>query len=321
MIYFNIILFAVESIFPPNLMLRKLTLLFSICALTACATVRAPDIRIPVTQPLETLPKTPPRVALVLGSGGVRSFAALGVLKVLEENHIPIDLIVGASAGSLIGGLYADNPNIDALIPKMLVLKPCDLLHIRLFNGSDGFDNGYTLQKFMLKNLKAYNFDQLKIKFVAVATDFITGKTIPLVSGPIAPAVNASSAFPSIFIPVFLYGHLLVDGGISDGVPVDVAKHYHPQLIIAVNAAPNPGNLTHRGIIANITRAYLLQIKSFTRLQMQEADIIIAPEVGTTWTFDFNARRRMGEAGRQSALAALPQIKKMLRAKKIALNR
>ncbi len=286
--------------------------------LTACSTPTPPDITIPAKMPAETIPTTQPRVALVLGGGGVRSFAELGVIKVLAENNIPIDLIVGTSMGSIFGSLYADNPDISTLLPLVLNAKKSDLIHTSFFGPHGGLDNGYTMQNFILQHTKARDFSQLKIKFVAVASDLSTGQTVVLASGPIAPAVYASSALPPVFYPTHLYGYTLVDGGLSDVVPVDIAKRYYPDVIIAIDVSKQPSTtITEKSMFEIRDRYDDLHWKVFGLEQASHADIVITPNTGMTGTFDISKRGEMEKAGEAAALAALPQIKLLLKQKNI----
>ncbi len=286
--------------------------------LTACHSPTPPDIIIPTTMPTETMPTVQPRVAVVLGGGGIRGFAELGVLKVLEENHIPVDLIVGTSMGSIIGAMYADNPDTTRLLPILLSAKKSDLLNGHVIGPRGGLDNGYTMQNFLLKHIQARDFKQLKIKFVAVATDFNTGEAVILASGPLAPAINASAALPPVFHPVHLYGRILVDGWASQVVPVETAKRYNPIVIIAIDVSKDPGTkITSSGMMENARRFELLEWSNHALHEAEQADIVIKPAVGLTGTFDVDARPQMVQAGEAAAEAAMPQIKALLKQKKI----
>ncbi len=285
--------------------------------LTACVP-KAPDITVPAHMPPDVIPQQQPRVALVLGGGGMRGAAHLGVIKVLEENHIPIDLIVGTSSGSIVGVLYADDPNADELNERFMKLKRSDMIDASVFSQEGGFDNGYTLQKFILKNVQAKEFDQLKIKLVVVATDLSNGNAVALSSGPIAPAINASSAIPPVFRPVKLYGYTLADGGASEVVPVEIAERYHPKVIIAVDVERTPPtDITGKTMFDIAGRYSILRAKNYSLYQAEQADILIQPQVGMTGTFDFSARPAMILAGEQATAAELPAIKKLLREKGI----
>jgi NTE family protein len=178
----------------------------------------------------------PPKVGLVLGSGGPKGLAHIGVLKVLEENKIPIDFIVGSSIGAIVGALYAAKKDLSELENLAVGTNWKELLSI-FFDVSfwQGFVKGEKLEKFLESHLGHRNFSDLKIPFRAVATDLISGNPFVFQCGKVVPAVQASSAIPLLFRPVKKGKTLLADGGLSLPVPVQVAKEMGAELIIAVN--------------------------------------------------------------------------------------
>lgn len=262
-----------------------------------------------------TTPSSTPRVALVLGGGGARGMAHVGVLKVLQQENIPIDLIVGTSAGNIVGALYAGNPNADDVERILLQAGLSDMLD--LSPSLLGAVSGNKLQQFVIHHVKATDFNQLKIPFVSVATDVQTGQTVAIHSGPLAPAVNASGALPSVFHPVKLRGRVLVDGGVTDLVPVDVALTYHPEIVIAVDIAPDLPKTMPTSRIETYNRAYTLYDEHFAIANMRGADVIIHPAVGQTGVFDSSNKRGLLRAGETATRQALPQICGLLKAKKI----
>ncbi len=262
-----------------------------------------------------------PRVALVLGEGGTRGYAHIGVLKVLKQAGVPIDLIVGASAGSIVGSLYADDPNPKRLQKMLLNANFWYLLDISNFSNLKGFATGKHLKQFLHKNMKARYFKQLKIKLIIVATDLRTGKTIPFESGLIAPAVAASTAVPGVFRPVKLRGHILVDGGMGDPVPVDIALRYHPKVIIAVNIAKNLPKQMPTTAWGIYQRGYLISWLKMAKMNMRGANVIIHPHVGETGVFDFSERRAMLKAGEDAARKALPKILSLMKKNHIQLTK
>jgi len=281
--------------------------------LSGCAAESLPYIRIPVKEPSSAyLKNLHPRVILVLGSGSARGFAHAGVLKVLEQNHIPIDMIIGTSAGSIVGSLYADNPSADHLTKILKAAKRENVIDFSLIRIVSGPISGYALQKFLLTHLHAYRFDQLQIPFLAIASDLTTGRLHVFASGPIAPAVNASSAASPLFQPVALYGHLYVDGGFLDPVAVDVAKSFHPKLIIAVkldDALSTNMPSTSAGVFLRGFDMMLLQLNQECAHQ---ANVVISPKISGISMFDGAQRIKIMHAGTLAAQAAIPQIKRLL---------
>lgn len=255
------------------------------------------------------------RVALVLGSGGARGIAHVGVLEELEKAGIPIDLIVGCSAGSIVGALYADSLSTEHLKEVFLSLRSNYLIDFNLWSAKYGLCQGKTLRGFLEENLDAENFDELKMPFFAVATDLYSGELVPIGGGPIAPAVEASSSIPLIFVPVNLHGRVLVDGGVIDPCPVRVAKHFGADIIIAVelcNLLPPrfPTNLV--GVATrSIEIAFLWQSEDCIR----NADVVISPELGDIGCFDDKYREAIYQAGRDAAIEKIPKIKECLATK------
>jgi NTE family protein len=182
-----------------------------------------------------------PQIALVLGGGGARGLAHIGVLKILEENNIPIDIVVGTSIGALIGGLYVSGLNanqIEAIalpIDKKFIFK---MLSPSL--PTSGFVDGENIRNYLNTYLGELNIEQAKRAFAAVATDLKTGKEIVLKKGRIVDAIMASTAIPILFKPVMYQNRLLCDGGLTNPLPVSVARKLGADIIIAVNVEQIP---------------------------------------------------------------------------------
>lgn len=283
--------------------------------------------QLPTPYPI-SVPKTPPppkplkdvRVALVLSGGGARALAHAGVLEVLEENHIPIDLIAGSSAGSLVGALYADEPQAQKLKSKIIKLNKWDFLDLdwsssmTMFWQAKGLVEGEALRLYLQRHIHAKDFSELKIPLAVVTTDLLRGEAFVLSSGPLIPALHASSAIPMLFSPVRIYGRTLVDGGVVSPVPVEVAKKYAPKLIIAVDIGtpPDKGYVKNNYQIA--MRSIHIPYSTLAHYQLKEADIVIKPVVQRYSLFADYANQEMYEAGKRAAKNALPQIEKALKA-------
>jgi NTE family protein len=248
------------------------------------------------------------RLALVLGGGGARGMAHIGVLEEFERVGIPIDLIVGCSAGSIVGALYADCRKASHVKELLKPLKKWDILDINVWRCRYGFVEGRSIRQFLKKNLRARYFEELCIPLCCAATDLVEGEIICLNSGPIIPAVHASAAVPFVFCPVYLHDRLLVDGGVADPIPVCMAKKNNAQVIVAVDLSellPKtcPTNLF--GVAARSAEIkFLLQSESCVK----EADIVIRPELGDIGLFDDRNNDLVYEAGRKAAQEAIPQI-------------
>lgn len=259
------------------------------------------------------------KVAVILGAGGSKGLAHLGVLEVLEENNISIDLIVGCSAGSIIGALYADNPNSLDLRDRLINLKRKDLLDTSWFSALQspwrpkGPVQGYLLQKFLVDNLQTQNFEDLKIPFICATCDLHTGELFAIRSGPIAPAVLASCSIPPFFAPIELYGKTLVDGGVTDPVPVDLATPFKPDLIIAIDIATPLSDRKPSNLISITNRCAHISYLELSKLRAKQADVTVKPNLKAASMFDDSQNWRLYELGREAALEKLEEIKQKLR--------
>ncbi len=245
--------------------------------------------------------------------------AHVGVIKVLEDAGVPIDLIVGTSAGSMVGALYVSNPHIDSLLPLVKSTTAKDVFDFSLFRSSEGFVSGKKLQNYIKKNIAATEIEETVIPFVAVTSDIEKGKTVALKAGPIGPSVNASCAIPGIFEPVKMYGTTFVDGGILDNVATDVAKEYHPKFIIAVNIMKIDTFAQLKNYKKVVLRAYHVAIHKLTDVGISDADIIIAPDLSGLPLLSSTDNQKMYEIGVNAAKRLLPEIKKGLRERDIKL--
>ncbi|MBS0288692.1 MAG: patatin-like phospholipase family protein [Proteobacteria bacterium] len=291
--------------------------LIILLSLISCTTPKPDFILLPEKPPAPALVQKP-RLAIVLSGGGSRALAHAGVLEVLENHNISIDLIVACSAGSMIGALYADDPRANNLKQKIITLNKWDLLDPSMFHsikmlwGLTGPVQGNAIKLFVQKNIKAKDFNQLQIPLVVVTTDVDKGEPYVIQSGPLAPALHASSAVPMLFSPVRLYGKTLVDGGVSSPVPVEVAKTFSPQVIIAVDISTSPDYGSVNNVYQLAMRSLHISYFKLSQWQTQQADIVIHPEVDNFGMFDDHANEEMYKAGKMAALNALPQIKRLL---------
>jgi NTE family protein len=297
-------------IFMRSFSYPKLIQFLSVLLLVSCGTkYHIPESPPPLPQciPMENI-----RLALVLGGGGSRGLAHVGVLKEFEDAGIQIDAIVGCSAGSIVGALYADFPQADRVRRLLFPLKVWDILDINLWYARYGLVQGHSLRKFLHNNLRSRKFQELQIPFYAVATDLMESGLVTFHRGSLIPAVHASASVPFVFAPVLFQGRVLVDGGVADPIPVQVAKKIGARIIVAVDLSellPKtcPDNLF--GIAKRSAEIkFLLQSKSCVK----EADVVIIPELGHVGMFDDKNNEPMYRAGRQAARKAIPKILELL---------
>lgn len=275
-----------------------------------CATAPPPPPPIVASPALEA---RPPKVALALGGGGARGFAEIGVLRVLEQEKIPIHLVVGTSVGSLVGALYADSGRVLDAEFHALAVQEEDLFDVRalaIFSG--GFVKGERLRKFVNAHVKARNIEDMAVPYAAVATDLRTGAPVVFSRGPVAEAVHASCAIPGVFIPVQVGEVTLVDGGVVEPVPVAVARRLGADVVIAVAIPAAIPPTAPRSPLGVAYHAVTIMAAEIGRLKAQDAEVVIEPRVGDVAYNDFSQKKRLIEAGEDAARAALPAIRAAL---------
>lgn len=267
-----------------------------------------------------------PRVALVLGGGGSKGFAHIGVIEVIEKHNIPIDLIVGTSAGSAVGALYADSKDIAKVKQILFKANNKQLLDfsffetLKMLSGLSTPVLGQAYEDFINDNLSAKEFHSLKIPLVVVSVDALTGSKYLIKDGKVAPAVRASSAIPPIIAPVKIYGRTLIDGGVLEPVPVATAKKYKPQIIIAVDINNLPPQEMPKNSIELTYRALWFSYYQLSRMQSALADIDIHPNLNGHGTFEDHRKDELYLLGKKAAEQAMPQILYKLRSLGISLN-
>ncbi len=261
-------------------------------------------------------PETRPRVGLALGGGGARGFAEIGVIRALEREKVPIDVVVGTSVGSMIGALYADTGKGLDLEFSALTVTNEDLFDYKaLAILSGGFVKGDRLEEFLNARLKNHEIEKMALPFAAVATDLRTGTTVVFRSGPVARAVHASAAIPGVFVPVTIEGRTLVDGGVTNPVPADVARSLGADVVIAVAIPKATPAKTPQTPIEIAYHAVTVMTAEIGRLRALEADVVVNPDVGSVAYDDFTQKKLLIEAGEAATLAALPAIKAAIAAK------
>ncbi len=276
----------------------------------ACATapVAPPAPAGPAPEPLR------PKVALVLGGGAARGFAHVGVIRVLEQEKIPVDMVVGTSVGSLIGAIWASDQNSFELEWAAFQLEKDHLLDYGLLTAvlGMGLAKGEKLEAFVTSHVKVKNIEELKIPFAAVATDLNWGEEVVLDRGPVARAVRASSAIPGVFQPVTHMGKLLVDGGVVDNIPVSVARKKGADVVVAVDISENLGNTRITNLVDVLVQAIDIMFALNVERAKKDADVLIQPKVGDVAMLDFSQKKRCMEAGIAAAREAVPRIRQAI---------
>ena len=277
-------------------------------ASTGCRTVPTPA---PAPPPAEA-PR--PKLALVLGGGAARGFAHVGVIRALEQEKIPVDLIVGTSVGSLIGAIYASDLNSFELEWTAFSLQKDDLLDYGVLTAvlGMGLAKGDKLEAFVRSKVATQDIEQLKVPFVAVATDLNWGTEVVLDRGSIAKAVRASSAIPGVFQPVSYMGKILVDGGVVDNIPISVARAKGADVVVAVDISENVGNTNITNLVDVMLQAANIMFALNVEHSKRDADVLIAPKVSDVAMLDFGQKKRCMQAGIDAGRAAVPEIRKAI---------
>lgn len=261
-----------------------------------------------------------PNVALVLGGGAARGFAHVGVLRVLEQEKIPIDMIIGTSVGSLIGAMYASNPNSFQLEWTAFELEKDDIFDFSIFSSATGPVKGDKIEKFVDSNISARYIEQMKVPFYAVAVDLNTGEPVVFSSGPISKAVRASCSIPGVFTPLSYNNRTLVDGGVLGNIAPEVARQYGANLVIVVSIGKSIQNEDTDTVIGITLQAIAIMSNKIDSYKLKEADVLITPEVGDVSTMDFTQKKYCMEKGIEAAQEAIPEIKRLLEAFNTPVN-
>lgn len=250
------------------------------------------------------------RVALVLGAGASRGFAHIGVLKILEANRVPIHLIVGTSAGSLVGSMYAYGFNAFQLQSLSFPVEKGDIIDLTV--PDNGFIKGEKLEAYVNHMLKDTPIEKLRTRFYAVAADIQTGEEIVFASGNTGTAVRASCSIPGIFQPVRIGSRIYVDGGIVSPVAVDAARKMGADLIIAVDISMGVESPPPKTIMETIMQSVVIMYSKISQNQLGRADVVIRPQVSHIGSTDFSKRHEAVLEGEKAALEAMPQVKAAL---------
>ena len=295
-----------------------------------------------------TMPfKSPYKIGIALGGGGVRGLANIGVLKAMEESGIKPDVISGTSMGAIVGALYADTlsasgteSTIRGVLSSEEFIRQVQKLG-SLSGGTDmdrGFfekmfdtaKKGYAFYRFMTKDSvvsqAAYeqieklvpekNFSDLKLRFACIALDLVSGNTVIFRSGSLRTAIRASSAVPGVLPPVGMDGRMYVDGGWAESVPISAVKQLGAHFIIASDVTRDITAIEAKTDLKNsmdiMLRANDIVRSSMNMLRTKEADFVIHPEVGDAPWSAFENLDAYITSGYKAAIMAMPSLKKAI---------
>jgi NTE family protein len=258
----------------------------------------------------------PPKIALALGGGAARGFAHIGVIKALEAHGIVPDIVVGTSAGALVGALYAGGYGGFDL--QRVALQMDDTIIADWSLPDRGFIKGEALQSFVNRAVQNRTLDKLNKPFATVVTDLQSGEMVVFRSGNTGMAVRASSSVPGVFQPVSISGREYVDGGLVSPVPVRAARQLGAELVIAVDISNKPRFGKTRDSIDIMLQTFAIMGQSIATYELLEADIVIRPDTGQMRGTDFDGRHQAIIEGEKAGLAAIAAIKRRIAEKSVA---
>lgn len=215
------------------------------------------------------------KVGIALGGGGARGIAHIGVLRHFELMKIPVSAITGTSAGSIVAALYAFDISLDQMEAELIKMRPVEFSGLN-FNKLGLFKNvslEETLKRLLPKDAKIQN---ARMPLAIVTTDILTGNSVVLRRGDVVEAVMASTAVPGFYLPVEKNGMLLVDGGLTENVPISPLRDMGAHIKIGVNLNGNEGYGRPEGILDVLSNSLDIAIDARTRDQLKEADIVIS---------------------------------------------
>jgi len=286
--------------------MRNLPLLLLVAMLSACVT---PPAVAPVKPPA-ALPKPPLKIGLALGGGAARGFAHIGVIKALEAQGIVPDLIVGSSAGSVVGALYASGWSGFEMQKMALELQEDMVTDWTL--PDRGVLKGEALQDFINQKVRNLSIQKMPRPLGVVATDLQSGEMILFRTGNTGMAVRASSALPGVFQPVEIGGRDYVDGGLTSPVPAQAARTMGADFVIAVDIS----NVTRRnklvGTMDVMLQTFAVMGHTISTHEMKDADFVIRPITAAVSSTSFEDRHLAILEGEKAAAAMMPELKAKL---------
>ena len=278
---------------------------------TAC---KSPQVTPPVEKP-------PAKIALALGGGAARGFAHIGVIKALEAQGISPDIIVGTSAGSVVGALYAAGFNGFQIQELSMTMDEAEVIDgsgmyrciaETVVSDKRGCIKGQALQDFINNYVKDRSIEFLNRTFAAVATNLSTGEMMVFRTGNTGAAVRASSSVPVFFQPVTISGQDYVDGGLVTPVPVSVARSLGADFVIAVDISDRPQDRKAAGIVDILWQTFSIFGQTINRYELPNADVVVRPVTFGIPSIDVSGRNKAVLEGEKAVAVILPELKAKL---------
>lgn len=266
-----------------------------------------------LARPEESQPAERPRIGLALSGGFARGIAHIGVLRILREAGVPIDVVAGTSVGALIGAAYCAGTPLEEMERIGATTTFADFG--RWTPSWLGLATNQRLEKFLARFTGVKNFEDLSTPLAIATTDINAGISVYYTRGPIAPPLRASCAYPGLFVPIQFEGRTLVDGFLTAPVPLEGALLLGADIVIAVYL--EAGNIEQPRTFTDVLSRSFTIIQRHTDITWrQQADVIIEPDVTPFVWDDFTRTPEMVAAGAAAALAALPAIRAAINGEK-----
>ncbi|NLY43898.1 MAG: patatin family protein [Clostridiaceae bacterium] len=246
------------------------------------------------------------KVGIALGSGASRGMAHIGVIEVLKKYDIPIDFVAGSSIGAVIGALYCAGVDLE-YFSRLAAHVPTKTILDFSFS-KNGLIAGHKIKSIMSLLLRNRTFQDLKTPLCVIATDLVKCERVILNQGSISEALRASISIPGVFAPVKYKDKILVDGGVTDRVPVTVVKEMGADFVIASDVGFNGGNFKIKSFFDVVIRSLGIMEKEAATLKTIHADVVIKPEVEDINPASFEEAEKCVQRGREAAERAVPYI-------------
>ncbi|MFM6906024.1 MAG: patatin-like phospholipase family protein [Acinetobacter tjernbergiae] len=255
-----------------------------------------------------------PVIALVLGSGGARGYAHIGVLEVLEQQGIRPDFIVGTSAGSIVGSIYASGKSAAEMREIALKLKANDVRELNV--SLKGFLDGKKVEDYVNEQVHNMPLQKMKIPMYVVATELKDGTKTVFNHGNTGQAVRASASIPSMFVPTKIRNIEYVDGGLVSPVPVEVARDLGADIVIAVDILAQPIHTETTNVWGLFNQNINIMQGRLAEEELKDADIVIQPDLREkAHIFDVKGREMTMQAGVDAAKEKLANIQWAIQSK------
>lgn len=249
------------------------------------------------------------KIGLCLSGGGTRGFSYIGVFKALQENNIKFDAIAGTSAGSLFGALYASGMTYQEMCKCANNVKNSDFRKPKLGFLPSKMDK---LQEKLKEVLPVKKAEELKIPYYAVAVNLKTGKEVHFHEGNLASIIAGSCAIPGVFCPVKYKNMTLIDGGVSNNIPVDVLKENGCDLVVTIDCnCTRGGGTSSESLITQFVTSIGIMMVNNSKKGLKLSDLLICPKLTQFNSLDVSGKEEIIKEGYRATMEMMPAIKSL----------